>query len=106
MSLASCVANENRHRPSMNLNRKLIAFLILCLLQAGDLLSTRLATSIGAIESNPLVHNLGLGEAKLLALGVSFLLVWRAKRMGRVWAACGIYAATVVSNVLLFVIHG
>jgi len=56
----------------------------------------------GVRELNPLVRELGLTGAKLLAFGIIVLFVWRAKNIGRVWAACGVYAAVVASNALLF----
>jgi len=90
----------------MKLNRKFVPLVILGLLQAGDLLSTRMVMKIpGALEANPLVRDLGLWQAKLLALAVVILLVWRSQTLGRLWAACGVYAAVVLSNTLMFVNH-
>ena len=90
----------------MTLNRKIAPFLILCLLQAGDFFSTRMALKIpGVVELNPLVRDLGLWPAKLLVFGLIVLLAWRTKGMGRLWALCGVYAAIVASNVLLFITH-
>ena len=90
----------------MNLNQKLVPFLILCLLQAGDLFSTRMALTIpGVVELNPLVRGFGLWEAKLLVFGLVVLLAWRTRTMARLWAICGVYAVIVGSNVLLFVTH-
>ncbi len=41
----------------MNLSRKIVPFLILCILQAGDLLSTRMGMTVpGVVELNPLVR--------------------------------------------------
>jgi len=90
----------------MDLNQKIVAFLVLCVLQAADLLSTRLALKIpGVMELNPLVRQFGLWPAKLMVCALLVLLVWQTKRMPRVWALCGIYAVIVASNVLLFVSH-
>lgn len=90
----------------MNLSRKIVPFLILCLLQAGDLLSTRMALTIpGVTELNPLVRQFGLWQAKLLVFGLIVLLAWQTKRMRWLWTLCGIYAVIVASNVLLFVTH-
>lgn len=90
----------------MTLNQKIIPFLVLCLLQAGDLLSTRLALKIpGVMELNPLVREFGLWPAKLLVFGLIMLLAWQTKRMRRLWTLCGIYAVIVASNVMLFVTH-
>lgn len=90
----------------MTLNQKIVPFLILCLLQVGDLFSTRLALKIpGVMELNPLVREFGLWPAKLLVFGLIVLLAWQTKRMRRLWTLCGIYTAIVASNVLLFVTH-
>jgi hypothetical protein len=51
----------------MNLNQKIVPFLVLCLLQAGDWLSTRAAlASPGVVEFNPLVQAMGVGHSKLI----------------------------------------
>lgn len=90
----------------MTLNQKIVPFLVLCVLQAGDLLSTRLALKMpGIMELNPLVRELGLWPAKLLVCALVLLLVWQTKRMRRVWTLCGIYAVIVASNLLLLVTH-
>ena len=90
----------------MTLNQKVIPFLILCLLQLGDLFSTRLALKVpGVVELNPLVREFGLWQAKLLVFGLIVLLAWQTKRMRRLWTLCGIYAVIVASNVMLFVNH-
>ena len=99
---------DERHRDnhSMTLNQKIIPFLILCLLQLGDLFSTRLALKVpGVIELNPLVREFGLWQAKMLVFGLIVLLAWQTKRMRRLWTLCGIYAVIVASNVMLFVNH-
>ena len=90
----------------MTLNQKIVPFLILCLLQLGDLFSTRLALKVpGVIELNPLVREFGLWQAKVLVFGLIVLLAWQTKRMRRLWTLCGIYAVIVASNVMLFVNH-
>jgi hypothetical protein len=90
----------------MNLSQKMVPFLILCLLQVGDLFSTRLALKVpGVMELNPLVRGFGLWQAKLLVFGLIVLLAWQTKRMRRMWTLCGIYAVIVASNVFLFVTH-
>jgi hypothetical protein len=106
MSETRIVAIENRIFHSIYLNRKIIPFLVLGLLQAGDLFSTRMALTVpGVMELNPLVRGLGLWPAKLLVIGFIALLVYRTKSVGRLWAVCGVYALIVASNVLLFVTH-
>ena len=90
----------------MTLNQKIIPLLILCLLQLGDLFSTRLALKVpGVIELNPLVREFGLWQAKVLVFGLIVLLAWQTKRMRRLLTLCGIYAVIVASNVMLFVNH-
>jgi hypothetical protein len=106
MSETKIVAIGNHNRHSIYLNRKTIPFIVLGLLQVGDLLSTRMALKIpGVMELNPLVRELGLWPAKLLVLGFIALLVYRTKSMIRLWGVCGVYALIVASNVLLFVTH-
>jgi hypothetical protein len=78
--------------------KKKIALLILLLLQAGDMVSTKAAVHAGAVELNPLVRDLGLWPAKLLTLGLIALLVWRARSMTRVWVVCGLYTLVVANN--------
>jgi hypothetical protein len=91
---------------SMNPIRNVIPFVILCLLQVGDWLSTRMALSIpSVVELNPMVRSLGLWQAKLLMFGIIVLLAWRAKKPRSLWVVCGIYAVVVASNVLLLAIH-
>ncbi len=90
----------------MSLNRKIVPLLVLGVLQLGDLFSTRMAMKVpGVLELNPLVRGLGLWDAKLVAVVLIVLLAWRAKRMGPLWTACGVYACVVASNVLLFLTH-
>ena len=69
--------------------KKRIALLVLLLLQAGDLLSTKAAIHAGAAEFNPIVRDLGLWPAKLLTLALIALLV-RTTSMTRVWVVCGV----------------
>ena len=86
----------------MDLGRKLVPLLILGMLQVGDLISTRLVLRIpGALEVNPLVRDLGLWHAKILALVIVLLVVWRAKTLRRLWVVCGIYGAVVLSNIFM-----
>lgn len=90
----------------MNAHQKVIPFLTLCVLQAGDLFSTRMALRIpGVLELNPLVREFGLWPAKLVVLGLILLLAWRTKKMARLWAVCGVYALIVTSNMLVVLTH-
>lgn len=90
----------------MSLRQKIVPFLVLVLLQAGDLFSTRMAMTVpGVVELNPLVSAFGLWPAKLIVFGFIVLLAWRARRTERLWVVCGVYAVIVASNVLLFFIH-
>ncbi len=105
MSAGRIFANDHGHRHDLNWNR-IIPVLVLGVLQAADLFSTRVALKIpGITELNPLVRDLGLWQAKLLVLGLIVLLVWRSKSIRRLWAVCAIYAVIVGSNVLLVVTH-
>lgn len=83
------------------MKQKLAIFMTLVALQAGDLLSTRLAFAHGAIELNPLVHGLGLWQAKLLAVCIVALLLIRGVRLRRLWMVVIIYGCVVCWNVLL-----
>jgi hypothetical protein len=106
MSQTRIVAIENNIFHSIYLNRKIIPFIVLALLQAGDLLSTHMALKIpGVMELNPLVRSLGLWPAKLIVFGFIVLLVCRTNSPKRLWAVCGVYALIVASNVLLFATH-
>jgi hypothetical protein len=90
----------------MKAHQKIIPFLALCLLQAGDFFSTRMALKIpGVLELNPPVREFGLWPAKLLVLGLILLLAWRTKKLARLWAVCGIYAVIVGSNMLVCATH-
>lgn len=105
MSVGRIFASDRGHRHDLNRNR-IIPVLVLGVLQAADLFSTRVALKIpGITELNPLVRDLGLWQAKLLVLGLIVLLVWRSKSIRRLWAVCAIYAVIVGSNVLLVVTH-
>jgi hypothetical protein len=93
----------------MKLDRENTPILILCLLQAADLLSTRMALKVpGVLELNPLVRQLGLWQSKLTVLVLIVILAFwvkRTKRVAAVWLVCGIYTLIVASNMLLFVSH-
>jgi hypothetical protein len=79
---------------------------LLILLQVADGLSTRVALAIpGAIELNPLVHNLGLWPAKLLVLALVLLLALKTIKPQRVWLPCGFYVLIIGSNLLLRALH-
>ena len=82
------------------MNPRHIALVALGLLQIGDYLTTRIAFSYGAIESNPLVQVVGLWPAKLLALGIVGLLWWHSRSLARLSVLCGAYAGIVFSNML------
>ena len=84
---------------------KVIPVSILLLLQAGDLISTRLAFSVGAVELNPLVRLLGLWPAKLLVVGLVLVLAVKTRKAARVWFCAGYYALIFFSNTLIFALH-
>jgi hypothetical protein len=83
------------------MKQKLAIFGLLLILQAGDLLSTRLAFAHGAVELNPLVRALGLWPAKLLAISIVALLLIRATKLRRVWMLVVTYGCIVCWNILL-----
>jgi hypothetical protein len=83
------------------MKHKFAIFAMLLVLQAGDLLSTRLAFAHGAIELNPLVHALGLWQAKLLAILVVALLLIRSTKLRRLWMVVIVYGCIVCWNMLL-----
>ena len=85
---------------------KFLVAALLCVLQAGDFVSTRLALRHGAVELNPLVRALGLWEAKLLAFAVVILLVIFARRARLLWTVAVVYTCIVGSNLLLLLRHG
>lgn len=85
---------------------KLIPLAILCALQAGDIISTRIAIAHGAVEMNPLVGHLGLWPAKLLVFLAAALLAYRARKTWLMWAGCAVYAAIVASNLLVAIRGG
>ncbi len=91
----------------MKLDRENTPILILCLLQAADLISTRMALKVpGVLELNPLVRELGLWQSKLTVLVLIVILAYWVKRTGRVravWLVCAVYSLIVASNMLLFV---
>ncbi len=89
----------------MTRRQKYIALALLLLLQVIDYFSTRAALAHGAWELNPLVHDLGLGQAKFVVAGLVLLLIWRATKPRRVWALCIIYTLIVSSNVLVALTH-
>ena len=90
----------------MNPISNVIPFVIACLLQVGDWLSTQLALAKpGVVELNPLLRSLGLWQAKLLVFGFIVLLAWRSEKPRKLWIVCGIYTMIVASNVLLFAIR-
>lgn len=80
---------------------RIIALLILASLQVVDFLSTKMALAMGWSELNPLVSHAGLWQAKLLALGICGLLVWRASRERTLWIAGFLYGGIVVWNLSL-----
>jgi hypothetical protein len=80
---------------------KLIPAIVLCILQVGDLLSTRLALAHGAIETNVFVSSVGLYSAKLACLAVVALFAWHTRRPSRIWAVCAFYLIVVSWNLSL-----
>ena len=81
---------------------KLIVLAVLLLLQAGDLVSTRLALAVpGVVELNPVVRDLGLWPAKLITCGFCIMLVLYEKKLWRTWCVCALGGAIVSSNLLL-----
>ena len=93
----------------MKLNRENTPILILCLLQAADMISTRLALRVhGVLELNPLVRQLGLWQSKLTVLVLIVILAYwvkHTKRVAAVWLVCGFYILIVASNIRLFISH-
>lgn len=103
---SSVIVGDHHRRHLLTWNQKIVPLLVLSVLQAADLFSTRIALRIpGITELNPLVRDLGLWQAKLLVLGLVVLLVWRSKSIKRLWAVCAIYALMVGSNLLLVITH-
>jgi hypothetical protein len=80
---------------------KLIPAIVLCILQLGDLLSTRLALAHGAVETNPFVNSMGLWAAKLLCLAIVAVLAWRTRKPSRIWVICVFYMIVVGWNLSL-----
>lgn len=83
------------------------AVLILAVLQAADVLTTRLVLARGGVEGNPLMA--GLVSRPLLALAAKMVCVaaaWCASRRAPSWRAlcglwmvCGFYLSVVMANV-------
>jgi hypothetical protein len=84
--------------------QKSAALWMMAALQVGDLASTRLALMHGAFEMNPLVRDLGLVPAKLLVGALAAMLIWRVRKLDRVWLVCGAYCLLVVWNLWLWVL--
>ena len=80
---------------------KLIPAIVLCILQLGDLLSTRLALAHGAVEANIFVRPIGLWAAKMLCLAIVAVLAWRTRKPSRIWAICAFYVIVVGWNLSL-----
>ena len=80
---------------------KLIPAIVLCILQLGDLLSTRLALAHGAVEANPFVNAVGLWAAKLLCIVFVSVVAWRTRKPSRIWAVCAFYLIVVGWNLSL-----
>ncbi|MGA2903552.1 MAG: hypothetical protein ABSD98_06965 [Candidatus Korobacteraceae bacterium] len=80
-------------------------FSTLCLLQAGDILSTRLALLHGAVEVNPVVRAAGLWQAKLVAFILISLWIWRSTRPRPLWVATAVYGGIVGWNSCLAAMH-
>jgi hypothetical protein len=80
---------------------KLIPAIVLCILQLGDLLSTRLALAHGAVEANIFVRPIGLLAAKLLCIAIVAVLAWRTRKPSRIWAICAFYVIVVGWNLSL-----
>jgi hypothetical protein len=80
---------------------KLIPAIVLCILQLGDFLSTRLALAHGAVESSIFVNSVGLWAAKLLCLAIVAVLVWCTRKPSRIWAVCVFYLIVVGWNLSL-----
>ena len=80
---------------------KLIPAIVLCILQLGDLLSTRLALAHGAVEANIFVSSIGLWAAKLLCIAIVAVIAWRTRKPARIWAICAFYVIVVGWNLSL-----
>lgn len=83
------------------MKQKVAILVIMVVLQAGDLLSSRLAFAHGAAELNPLVNALGLWEAKLLVLCVLGLMLICTTRLRGLWTVVVIYGYVVGWNLFL-----
>jgi hypothetical protein len=92
--------------PDSLAKQKWVALWVLVALQIGDLVSTHLALSAhGVVELNPLVREMGLWPAKLLATALIAALVWRVRSLSRVWGVCAVYSLLVISNVRMWGSH-
>jgi len=100
-TLAAAVARQ--HRKAV-----LIALVALVVLNAADLVTTRLALARGGIEANPLAKIMLTGYRVEIVKALALLaLAWRVMTRNptlwvalAAWAVTGVYAMTVVSNVL------
>ena len=89
--------------------RKRLAFMLICLLQLFDFMSTRSAMALHeVVELNPLMRGasgqadmLKVVAAKLLVCALAYVLIRRTQRLRLVWVACGLYGLIVLSNWLL-----
>ena len=72
--------------------------IVLCILQLGDLRSTRLGLTHGAVEANPLVSSMGLWATKLLCVAIVAVIAWRARKPSLMWAVCALCAIIVGWN--------
>lgn len=90
-------------------SRKRLAFMLVCLLQLADFVSTRSVMALhGTVELNPLLRSVNgradmfkVVAAKLLACALAYFLIRRAQRLRLIWVACAIYWVIVMSNWLL-----
>ena len=86
--------------------KRFLPLVLLAMLQAADYASTRLAFAHGAVELNPATRGLGIGAAKVVALLVIAILVWRRpKSRWLLWSACGVYLLYVANNLALAVVR-
>ncbi len=88
----------------------LVGLVVLCVLNAGDLLTTRIILDhAGVLEANPVARALlTYYRVDVLKAGLLIALVWMAYRTSptagwacAVWFACGYYTLAVISNGLL-----
>lgn len=103
-TLAQAVARQHRRAV-------LIALVALVALNTADLVTTRLALARGGIEANPLAKVMLSGYRVEIVKAVALLaLAWRVMTRTptlwvalAAWAVTGVYAMTVVSNILSLV---